>query len=115
MAEAASVTLAEFTELLSAGAGVRITPDLVGDGTTFDEIGVDSLALLGVIPILERTRQILLPNDAENIKTVSDFLDLVNDIARKAGLNDGTNREQRGHQGAVGPGLVQDQRCSRLA
>jgi hypothetical protein len=85
MAETASVTLAEFTELLSAGAGVQITPDLVGEGTTFAEIGVDSLALLGVIPILERTRQILLPVDAENIQTVSDFLDLVNDIARKAG------------------------------
>jgi acyl carrier protein len=85
MAEPASVTIAEFTELLSTGAGVRITPDLVGEGTTFEEIGVDSLALLSVIPILERTRQILLPADAENIKTVGDFLDLVNDIARKAG------------------------------
>ena len=40
MAEAASVTLAEFTELLSVGAGVQITPDLVDAGTTFEEIGV---------------------------------------------------------------------------
>ena len=64
---------------------MRITPDLVSEGTTFDEIGVDSLALLGVIPVLERTRQILLPADAENIRTVCDFLNLVNDIASKAG------------------------------
>ena len=85
MAEATSVTLAEFTELLSVKAGVQIMSDLVGEGTTFEEIGVDSLALLGVIPVLERTRQILLPADAESIKTVSDFLDLVNDLARKAG------------------------------
>jgi acyl carrier protein len=85
MAEVASVTLAEFTDLLSAGAGVRITPDLVGEGTTFEEIGVDSLALIGVIPVLERTRQILLPADAENIKSVSDFLDLVNDTVRESG------------------------------
>jgi acyl carrier protein len=85
MAEATSVTLAEFTELLSAGSGVRITPDLVGEGTTFEEIGVDSLALIGVIPVLERSRQILIPPDAENIKTVSDFLTLVNDIVQKAG------------------------------
>jgi acyl carrier protein len=85
MAEAASVTLAEFTEILSSSAGVRIMPDLVGEGTTFKELGVDSLALLGVIPVLERTRQILLPADAENIETVSGFLDLVNDIVRKAG------------------------------
>ena len=84
MAEADSVTLAEFTDLLSAGAGVRITPDLVDKGTTFEELGVDSLALLGVIPVIERTRKILLPADAENIETVSDFLVLVNDIARKA-------------------------------
>jgi minimal PKS acyl carrier protein len=85
MAEATSVTLAEFTELLSAKAGVRITPDLVGKDTTFDELGVDSLALLSVIPVLERTRQVLLPNDMENIDTVSDFLDQDNDIVGKAG------------------------------
>jgi hypothetical protein len=56
----------------------------VGEGTTFEDIGVDSLALLGVIPVLERTRQILLPVDAENIQTVSEFLDVVNDSVRKA-------------------------------
>lgn len=84
MAESASVTLGEFSEILSSSAGVRITPDLVGDDTTFKELGVDSLALLGVIPVLERTRQILIPVDAENIETVSEFLDLVNEIARKA-------------------------------
>ena len=85
MAETASVTLAEFTELLSAKAGVRIISDLVDKDTTFDELGVDSLALLGVIPVLERTRQILLPADAENIQTVSGFLDLVNNAVQKAG------------------------------
>jgi|HubBroStandDraft_2_1064218.scaffolds.fasta_scaffold108044_1 minimal PKS acyl carrier protein len=85
MAEATSVTLAEFTELLSAKAGVQIMSDLVDKDTTFDELGVDSLALLSVIPVLEQTRQILLPNDMENIDTVSDFLDLVNDTVRKAG------------------------------
>ena len=84
MAEATSVTLAEFTELLSAKAGVQIMSDLVDKDTTFDELGVDSLALLSVIPVLEQTRQILLPNDMENIDTVSDFLDLVNDTVRKA-------------------------------
>ena len=85
MAEVTSVTLAEFTELLSAKAGVQIMSDLVDKDTTFDELGVDSLALLSVIPVLEQTRQILLPNDMENIDTVSDFLDLVNDTVRKAG------------------------------
>ena len=85
MAESTSVTLAEFTELLSARAGVRITPEQVGAYTTFEELGVDSLALLGVIPVLERSRQILLPTDAESVETVNDFLDLVNNTAQKAG------------------------------
>jgi acyl carrier protein len=84
MAESASVTLDEFSELLSSSAGVRIMPGLVGEDTTFKELGVDSLALLGVIPVLERNRQIRIPVDAENIETVSEFLDLVNDIVRKA-------------------------------
>lgn len=84
MTESTSVTLAEFAEILSSSAGVVITPELVGEGTTFKELGVDSLALLGAIPALEQGRQILLPTDAENIETVSEFLDIVNDIIRKA-------------------------------
>jgi acyl carrier protein len=84
MPETATVSLAEFTKILSSSAGVLIAPDLVDEATTFEELGVDSLALLGVIPVLERARQINLPADAENIATVSDFLDLVNDTVRKA-------------------------------
>jgi len=85
MAESASVTLAELTDILSSSAGARITPEQVTISTTFRELGVDSLALLGAIPILERTRQIVLPVDAENIETVSEFLDLINDTVREAG------------------------------
>lgn len=82
MAESTSVTLAELTDILSSSAGVKITPDQVAESTTFKELGVDSLALLGAIPILERTRQIVIPADAENIETVSEFLDLVNDTVQ---------------------------------
>jgi minimal PKS acyl carrier protein len=84
MAEPTSVTLVELTDILSSSAGVKITPDQVVESTTFNELGVDSLALLGAIPILERTRQIVLPVDAENIETVSEFLDLVNDTVQGA-------------------------------
>jgi minimal PKS acyl carrier protein len=84
MPDTAAVSLAEFTEILSSSAGVRIAPDLVDEATTFEELGVDSLARLGVIPVLERARQILIPDDAENIATVSGFLNLVNDTVRKA-------------------------------
>lgn len=84
MAESAPVTLAELTDILSSSAGVRITPGQVAENTTFKELGVDSLALLGAIPILERTRQIVLPTDAENIETVSEFLKLVNDSVQGA-------------------------------
>ena len=64
MAEPTSVTLVELTDILSSSAGVKITPDQVAESTTFKELGVDSLTLLGAIPILERTRQIVLPVDA---------------------------------------------------
>lgn len=84
MAEPTSVTLVELTDILSSSAGVKITPDQVAESTTFNELGVDSLALLGAIPILERTRQIVLPVDAENIETVGEFLDLVNDTVQGA-------------------------------
>jgi acyl carrier protein len=84
MAEPTSVTLVELTDILSSSAGVKITPDQVDGSTTFNELGVDSLALLGAIPILERAQQIVLPVDAENIETVSEFLDLVNDTVQGA-------------------------------
>lgn len=84
MVEPTSVTLVELTDILSSSAGVKITPDQVAESTTFQELGVDSLALLSAIPILERTRQIVLPVDAENIETVNKFLDLVNDTVRGA-------------------------------
>ena len=85
MAEPTSVTLVELTDILSSSAGLKIMPDQVAESTTFKELGVDSLALLGAIPILERTRQIVLPVDAENIETVKEFLDLVNDTIQGAG------------------------------
>jgi acyl carrier protein len=84
MAEPTSVTMVELTDILSSSAGVKITPDQVAESTTFKELGVDSLALLGTIPILERTRQIVLPVDAENIETVNEFLHLVNDTVQGA-------------------------------
>jgi acyl carrier protein len=84
MAEPTSVTLVELTDILSSSAGVKITPDQVAESTTFKELGVDSLALLGAIPILERTRQIVLPVDAENIETVNEFLHVVNDTVQGA-------------------------------
>lgn len=84
MAELTFVTLVELTDILSSSAGVKITPDQVAEGTTFKELGVDSLVLLGAIPVLERTRQIILPADAENIETVNEFLRLVNDTVQEA-------------------------------
>jgi minimal PKS acyl carrier protein len=78
MANTDPVTIREFAELLSAGAGVRIAADQVSDSTTFDELGVDSLALLGVVSVLERTREMELPADVELAGTVRKFLTLVN-------------------------------------
>jgi minimal PKS acyl carrier protein len=85
MPETASVTLTEFTEILSSSAGVRIAPDLVGEDATFAELGMDSLAVLGVISAFERTRGIILPPDVHETESVSDFLSLVNETVRKAG------------------------------
>lgn len=83
MTQATQVTLAEIAELLSEGAGVRITADELADADTFEDLGVDSLALLGAISALERTRRIKLPDNAESAESVGAFLEIVNSNMRK--------------------------------
>jgi minimal PKS acyl carrier protein len=77
------MTAAELAALLAGGTGVRMDPDGIDDATTFDDIGVDSLGLLGVITTIERGRGVALPDDAQQIETISQFLAVVNDSLRK--------------------------------
>jgi acyl carrier protein len=73
----------ELETLLSAGTGEVVEVGELTDGLTFDELGVDSLALLGVITVIERGREVALPDDAAQIPVVKDFLDTVNDALAK--------------------------------
>jgi minimal PKS acyl carrier protein len=77
------LTAVELAELLAGGTGAQIDPDGIDDATTFEDIGVDSLGLLGVITAIERGRGVALPDDAQQIETVTEFLTVVNDSLRK--------------------------------
>ncbi|WP_245811839.1 acyl carrier protein [Actinophytocola xinjiangensis] len=79
------MTAAELAGLLAA-TGATIDPDGVDDTTTFDSVGVDSLGLLGVITAIERGRGVALPDDAQQIETLTVFLAVVNDSLRKVAL-----------------------------
>ncbi|OQO94807.1 acyl carrier protein [Saccharomonospora piscinae] len=78
------ITLEQLRELLATGSGVRIDTRAVTAATTFDDLGLDSLALLGVIATIERARGVLLPSEAQETRSVLGFLSLVNDTLRKA-------------------------------
>ncbi|MFF2043538.1 acyl carrier protein [Kitasatospora sp. NPDC058170] len=77
----------ELAALIQARAGVVIDPlDLERPGSDFDEFGVDSLGLLGVVGELENRHGLKVTNGAESAKTPAEFLDLVNSsLATKAG------------------------------
>ncbi|GLZ42031.1 acyl carrier protein [Actinokineospora sp. NBRC 105648] len=77
------VTPIELAALLAKGTGERIELDRLTDELTFDELGVDSLALLGVITVLERDRGVVLPDDAQQITAVREFLGVVNSALAK--------------------------------
>lgn len=60
--------------------------DLERLGASFDDFGVDSLGLLGVVGELENRHGVKVTNGAESAKTPTEFLDLVNSsFATKAG------------------------------
>ncbi|MER6401410.1 MULTISPECIES: acyl carrier protein [unclassified Kitasatospora] len=77
----------ELAALIQARAGVVIDPlDLERPGASFDDFGVDSLGLLGVVGELENRHGVKVTNGAESAKTPAEFLDLVNSsFATKAG------------------------------
>jgi minimal PKS acyl carrier protein len=77
------MTADELAALLSGGTGARVDGATIGIATTFDDLGVDSLGLLGVITAIERGRGIALPDDAQQIESVSEFLAVVNTNLRK--------------------------------
>ncbi|MFJ9774906.1 acyl carrier protein [Kitasatospora sp. NPDC101157] len=77
----------ELAALLQARAGVTVAPeDLEKPGAQFDEFGVDSLGLLGVVGELENRHSLKVTSGAESAKTPAEFMELVNSsLSAKAG------------------------------
>jgi minimal PKS acyl carrier protein len=77
----------ELAALLQARAGVTVDPgDLQQPGAQFEEFGVDSLGLLGVVGELENRHGLKVTSGAESAKTPAEFMDLVNtSLVTKAG------------------------------
>ncbi|MEV6400716.1 acyl carrier protein [Streptomyces sp. NPDC051907] len=74
------LTIEELARLMKKGAGLTVDPvDLENRATArFDEFGLDSLGLLGIVGELENRHGRPLPPDADRCKTPREFLDLVN-------------------------------------
>lgn len=74
------LTYEELAALMKSGAGVSVDPQQMENspGSAFDEYGLDSLGLLGIVAALENRYGHPLPVDADRCKTPREFLDLVN-------------------------------------
>ncbi|MEU3920284.1 acyl carrier protein [Streptomyces sp. NPDC029004] len=74
------LTIEELAALMKKGAGLTVDPaDLANrPDSGFDEFGLDSLGLLGIVGELENRHGRPLPPDADRCKTPREFLDLVN-------------------------------------
>ncbi|WP_411102846.1 acyl carrier protein [Streptomyces sp. cmx-4-9] len=73
------LTMEELAALMKT-AGITVNPAEMADraDAAFDEYGLDSLGLLGIVGELENRRGRALPTDADRCKTPREFLDLVN-------------------------------------
>jgi acyl carrier protein len=57
---------------------LRVKPEQVTDGITFQELGADSLDIAELIMAIEEELQVTIPDDqAENLKTFGDLLNYV--------------------------------------
>ncbi|MEU1213267.1 acyl carrier protein [Streptomyces sp. NPDC005791] len=76
----AQLTYEELATLMKNGAGLTVDPSEMASrpGSAFDEYGLDSLGLLGIVAALENRYGHPLPVDADRCKTPGEFLDLVN-------------------------------------
>ncbi|GAA0922142.1 acyl carrier protein [Streptomyces thermoalcalitolerans] len=74
------ITVEELSELMKKTAGVAVSPQELAErpDVSFEEMGIDSLGLLGIVGELENRHGVPMPPDAERCKTPREFLDLVN-------------------------------------
>ncbi|MER6913296.1 acyl carrier protein [Streptomyces sp. NPDC000594] len=82
-----AVTPEELAGLMRQNAGIQVEPGDLADrpDTSFEEYGLDSLGLLGIVAALENRHGITMPADAEKCLTPRAFLELVNSSLTKSG------------------------------
>ncbi|WP_328924479.1 acyl carrier protein [Streptomyces sp. NBC_00190] len=76
----ARLTMEELAALMHKGAGLTVDPAEMASRpeAAFDEWGLDSLGLLGIVGELENRHGRPLPPDADRCRSPREFLDLVN-------------------------------------
>ncbi|ATZ28504.1 acyl carrier protein [Streptomyces lavendulae] len=73
------LTMEELATLMKS-AGITVDPSELASrpDSRFDDYGLDSLGLLGIVGELENRRGRALPTDADRCKSPREFVDLVN-------------------------------------
>ncbi|KIF06717.1 Curamycin polyketide synthase acyl carrier protein [Streptomyces sp. RSD-27] len=73
------LTMEELATLMKS-AGITVDPAELTSrpDSRFDDYGLDSLGLLGIVGELENRRGRALPTDADRCKSPREFVDLVN-------------------------------------
>ncbi|MFF1957512.1 acyl carrier protein [Streptomyces sp. NPDC058220] len=74
------LTFEELATLMKKSAGLTVDPNEMErrPEARFDDFGLDSLGLLGIVGELENRHGLPLPPDADQCKSPHEFLDLVN-------------------------------------
>ncbi|HTS96189.1 MAG TPA: acyl carrier protein [Streptosporangiaceae bacterium] len=80
-------TRAELSEMMKTVAGVEIDPGELQQEpqVTFEELGVDSLGLLGVLAAIERQYGIEIHADIDDCRTLADLEAIIRQAAGPGG------------------------------
>ena len=83
-----ALTHAELASLIKTRAGITVDPAEMESrpAATFEEFGIDSLGLLGIVGELENRHATRITAGAEMSRTPAEFIDVVNaSLSSKAG------------------------------
>jgi minimal PKS acyl carrier protein len=72
-----TLDLTYLASVVTRCAGVPTSASALADDPDFNDLGVDSLGLLGIVTELENHLQVTLPEGAENAERPSQLIDIV--------------------------------------
>lgn len=78
MSTESPLSVEQLATIIKESAGVGLDPSALATDSSFEDLGVDSLGLLGVVVKLENQYGLTLSTAAEQCQTAGELVEMVN-------------------------------------